>query len=403
MFHFLCEMMREIVILSDSRVTTCCHDSLGVNSYADINKESFESVRKKFIKARSDLTTNPRLFPRCLECYRESSKVKKGIPIVRFPLNSPEVGVDNYLDDSEKLSWNFVVEPTAHCNLKCIGCVQSKKMLRKYRKGMFLDLGYLRSWIGAHLVNIGVIRFYNYGEPFLHENAIEFLTDIKESNPGTVLTVATNGMALRSHNDRVCLMRSGIENLVFSIHGGSQKTCEKYMTSAFQFDRAMKILSDLVKIRSELKRKTPELIWKYILFEWNDSDEEICKAKELARKLGIDALLFKLTTSPSPSKRFTVNSDKWKVLTQDMRFYGDKSSAFWEIGNSPLNLPELPTTQNEEEETAADSRAVVGKDLTLSIPSVEYRGLKYSAILKHYPNPDDPSGVYWKLHSYVMK
>ena len=402
MTNFLCDIMREIVILSDGRVTTCCHDSLGVNSYADIYKESFESVRKEFIKARSDLTTNPKLFPKCVECYRESSKMKSGDKIVRFPPNLPTLDVASYLKDSERLSWSFVVEPTAHCNLKCVGCVQSKKKLRKHRKGMILDLDYLRSWIGAHVVNVDLIRFYNYGEPFLHEGAIEFCTAIKESSPATLITVATNGMALRSHIDRVRLIRSGIENLVFSIHGGSQKTCERYMTKAFHFDRVMEILTDLVRIRGELGRESPELIWKYILFKWNDSDEEIGKAKELAETIGIDTVLFQLTTSPSPSKRFTANSDDWKILTKDMVFYGDIDSAFWKVKASQPFLQGLHTMHNDKE-TATDSCVVVGEDLTLNIPSVEYNGSKYKAILKHYPNPADPSGLYWKLHSYVLK
>ena len=403
MTYFLCDMMREIVVLSDGRVTTCCHDALGVNSYADIYKESLEDVRKKFIKARSDLIANPRLFPRCVECYREASKMKRGDSIVRFPPNSPTIKVGSYLENSEILSWNFVVEPTAKCNLKCIGCVQSKRRFRKHRKGMFLDLGYLRSWIGEHLVNIGIIRFYNYGEPFLHEGAIEFCTAIKESSPGTLITVATNGMALRSHNDRAGLIRSGIENLVFSIHGGSQKTCERYMTRAFQFDRVMEILTDLVRIRGQLSRESPELIWKYILFEWNDSDEEICKAKELAREIGIDTVLFQLTTAPSPSKRFTGDSDDWKILTKDMVFRGNIDSAFWKVKTSQPILQELHAMYSNKEETDADSYVTVGKDLTINIPSAEYDGSKYRVNLKHYPNPADPSGLYWKLHSYVVK
>jgi wyosine [tRNA(Phe)-imidazoG37] synthetase (radical SAM superfamily) len=401
--YFLCDMMSEIVVLSDGRVTTCCHDELGSNSYAHIYRESFEEVRKKFIKARSDLITNPGLFPRCTECYRQACKMKRGDSIVRFPPNSPTIEVESYLKDSEILSWNFVFEPTAKCNLKCIGCIQSKTDLHKYRKRMFLDLDYLRSWIGEHLVNTGVIRFYNYGEPFLHKNAIQFCTAIKKSSPSTLITVATNGMALRSHDDRVRLIRSGIENLVFSIHGGSQKTCEIYMTRAFQFDRVMEILTDLAAIRKALGRESPELIWKYILFEWNDSDEEIRNAKELAREIGIDTVLFQLTTAPSPSKRFTADSEDWKILTKDMIFHGNIDSAFWKAKPLQSILQELHPMHRNTEETPADRYVSVGKDLAINIPYVEYNGSKYSVILKHYPNPADPSGLYWKLHSYVAK
>lgn len=394
-------MMREIVVLSDGRVTTCCHDELGVNAYAQIYEESLGQVREKFIKARTDLITNPKLFPRCMECYREASKNRGKSSIVRFPPNSLDMKLESYMQNGETLSWNFVFEPTAKCNLRCIGCIQSRTGLQKYRKGMFLDLDYLRSWIGADLINIRIIRFYNYGEPFLHEDAIEFCTALKRSSPATLITVASNGMALRSHADRVRLIHSGIENVVFSIHGGSQKTCEIYMTRAFQFDRVMKILMDLAAIKKQLGREKPELIWKYILFEWNDSDEEIGNAKQLATEIGIDTILFQLTTAPSPSKRYTADSDDWRKLTHDMIFLGSIDSAFWKV--QPVQSQESEGMRAAKQGTALEGCVSVDGDLTITIPCAMYNGNEYKVILKHYPNPADPAGLYWKLHSYVIK
>src|ERR1035438_7756028 len=46
-----------------------------------------------------------------------------------------------------------------------------------------------------------------------------------------------------------------------------------------------------------------KVIWKYILFEWNDSDEEMRHAASLATELECD-LQFVLTHTPGRSRRF---------------------------------------------------------------------------------------------------
>ena len=49
------------------------------------------------------------------------------------------------------------------------------------------------------------------------------------------------------------------------------------------------------------------LEWKYILFEHNDSDEDILRAQEIAEDVGVDSLLFIITNSKWHSERFTVD------------------------------------------------------------------------------------------------
>jgi hypothetical protein len=50
------------------------------------------------------------------------------------------------------------------------------------------------------------------------------------------------------------------------------------------------------------KRQT--IIWKYILFEFNDSDREIRAAQEAADEVGVDLLLFVFTHSQYKSRRY---------------------------------------------------------------------------------------------------
>jgi hypothetical protein len=50
----------------------------------------------------------------------------------------------------------------------------------------------------------------------------------------------------------------------------------------------------------------PVLNWRYILFTWNDSDEEMTRARETAAEVGVDRLTWEITDHPEEafSRRF---------------------------------------------------------------------------------------------------
>jgi len=52
------------------------------------------------------------------------------------------------------------------------------------------------------------------------------------------------------------------------------------------------------------------LEWKYILFEHNDSDDDILRAQQIAEDVGVDSLLFIITNSKWHSERFTVDRSR---------------------------------------------------------------------------------------------
>lgn len=60
------------------------------------------------------------------------------------------------------------------------------------------------------------------------------------------------------------------------------------------------------------KHESPEtfLEWKYILFEFNDSDEDVLRAEEIGDDVGVDSLLFIITNSKWKSRRFTVDGSQ---------------------------------------------------------------------------------------------
>jgi hypothetical protein len=310
--RFICDYLNEMVLLSDGRVTTCCLDPLAVNAFSSIYEHDFSHIRQNYLELREQITRDVLSMPRCAICYTKLQQA--GFPHTgTYRADPAPHEIDLFLNKPLK---QCVIELTSQCNLKCSGCMQSRYDFRKYRAKPYLDVKYLQSWLDPGLVHINRIRLYNYGETFLHPAAIAFCRFVKNQAPDLFLEIATNGVLLDTPEKRAMLMRAGIDYLVFSIHGSSQETVQKYMTPKFKFQRLLDILRDLVTIRSVSALKKPLLIWKYLLFEWNDSDAEIDRARRLSKEIGLDGLQFCLVGYPSPSKRFTPNSPEWKKLQE---------------------------------------------------------------------------------------
>jgi pyruvate-formate lyase-activating enzyme len=315
--EFLCYYLNEITLLCDGRATTCCMDPLGINSFADINEDDYLTVREKYLAIREKTSRDVESLPRCKICYE---KIKAaGFPetgtYVADP--SPEE-LERFLMKGPEALEKFVVELTVKCNLRCNGCMQSRTNFMEYRARPFADVEALTDFLGA-AEKISQIRLYNYGETFLHPRALDICEFLREAGLNGVTDIATNGLLLNDKKKRERLIRSGLLALIFSIHGGSQESASRYMTEAFDFKKMMRILADLKAIRDGLGRDSPKLVWRYLLFEWNDSDEETGKALERAAALGLDKLDFGLVGFPSPSRRFVRGGEEYRRLLEKSR------------------------------------------------------------------------------------
>jgi hypothetical protein len=161
------------------------------------------------------------------------------------------------------------------------------------------------------------IDFFNYGEAFLHKRAVEMCEYIKTKFPQIFLYTSTNGLALTEDKARR-LVHSGIDEVTFSIDGSSQDTYVKYRQRG-NFDKALANLRAMADEKQKSGRDVPHLNWRYILFNWNDSDEEMNRARQLASEAGVDRLCWELTDHPedSYSRRFAAGSpDHQRILDE---------------------------------------------------------------------------------------
>ncbi len=207
------------------------------------------------------------------------------------------------------------IEPTAACNLRCPQKACDQTLIRKHRRKMFMTLDEFRAIMDEAGPQTGTINFFNFGEPFLHKEAIEMIAYAKKVNPRTFILSDTNGHFFQTGEKQEAIVASGIDRLVFSVDGATQDSYEKYRVRG-NLRAVLDAMQGIVEIRNRLGLKKPEVIWKYILFRTNDSDEEIERAQTLARQIGVP-LKWHITTFPKgwPSLRFQTTHD----LPQRMR------------------------------------------------------------------------------------
>src|SRR5207247_5349293 len=126
--------------------------------------------------------------------------------------------------------------------------------------------------------------------------------------PHVYLYTSTNGLALTEPQARR-LVHSGIDEVTFSIDGATPESYVKYRQRG-RFDLAIATLRAMADEKRKAGRDLPFLNWRYILFTWNDSDEEMHRARSLATNIGVDRLCWEMTDHPEGaySRRFVPGS-----------------------------------------------------------------------------------------------
>ena len=188
-----------------------------------------------------------------------------------------------------RLPSRLYIECTAACNISCTeACCAPETGITKTRNAGMLDFDLFRNVVDEAGPGLVRIDFFNYGEAFLHKRAIEMCEYIKSRFPHIYLYTSTNGLMFTEESAKR-LAHSGIDEVTFSIDGASQESYVQYRQRG-KFDVAIRNLRAMAEEKRRARRDVPHLNWRYILFKWNDSDEEMNRARELAAEIGVDRL-----------------------------------------------------------------------------------------------------------------
>lgn len=223
---------------------------------------------------------------------------------LKLPLKKDEAPPQRPLDVGP-LPSRLYVECTAACNISCAqSCCAPETGITRTRQAGMLDFELFKRVIDEAGPSLGRVDFFNYGEAFLHKRAVEMCEYIKSKYPHIYLYTSTNGLAFTEDAVKR-LVRSGIDEVTFSIDGASQEAYVKYRQRG-DFAKAIRNLGTAAREKREAGRDLPQINWRYILFTHNDSDAEMDAARRLADELGVDRLCWELTDHPEDmfSRRF---------------------------------------------------------------------------------------------------
>jgi len=211
--------------------------------------------------------------------------------------------------DVGPLPSRLYIECTAACNISCFeACCAPETGITKTRQAGMLDFDLFTRVVDEIGPSAVRIDFFNYGETFLHKRAVEMCEHVKSRFPGVYLYTSTNGLAFDDEKARR-LARSGIDEVTFSIDGATQASYERYRQRG-RLDRALAAMRTMVDEKRATGRDVPFINWRYILFTWNDSDEELDLARAMAADIGVDRLCWEITDHPEGafSRRFAPGS-----------------------------------------------------------------------------------------------
>jgi GT2 family glycosyltransferase len=192
------------------------------------------------------------------------------------------------------------LEPSTLCRLRCPDCRQPRRRPPHIMPLSFLDA--LLSNISRNGIDrVNTIIFEGLGEPLMNSELPKMITRTKEVYPMAETVLTTNG----NFEFTPDLRDAPLDTLRVSIDGIDQATYERYRRGG-NLQQALRFLEASAKNREQ--HGFPRNIqWRYILFEWNDSDDEIRGAAQLASEIGVGCA-FDLSFAPDVSKRYTPQS-----------------------------------------------------------------------------------------------
>ena len=326
-----------MVLLCDGRLVCGCGDPYGRRVLGDTRTSTVSGVWTGATASslRQDLNAGGSKF--CGDCA------------LKLPLKKDQQPPQRDLAVAA-LPSRLYIETTAACNISCEqACCAPETGITRTRQAGMLDFDLFKRVVDEAGPSLGRIDFFNYGEAFLHKRAVEMCEYIKQQFPHIYLYTSTNGLAFSEEQIRR-LVRSGIDEVTFSIDGATPDSYVKYRRRG-DFDKAIRNLGFATDEKRASGRDVPFINWRYILFGHNDSDEEMQLARKTAATLGVDRLCWELTDHPEDlfSRRFLPGTDDLARIRREVWDDNNLGNAIpgatprAEIDvRGPLPLPGLP-------------------------------------------------------------
>ena len=300
--QFSCDWLQTmLVVLCDGKVVCGCADPYGERPLGLLSRQSLLDIwhSEKVTRIRHELNQGHCCF--CDPCGLKR-RLAPGEQPPQYPVHHAHLP-------------RIFLEPTAACNLDCFEAVCNRESgILKTRTRPFFPLDEFKTLMDEIGPNLGRLDLFNYGDPFVHPQALDMIEYVKGSFPHVYLYVSTNGLLLDAEKNRR-LVDAGLDEITFSVDGPDQRIYEKYRRGG-DFSRVLQNMKDLVAVRREMQRELPLINWRCILFKWNDSAWTMRRVRRLAEESGVDRLSWEITDHPPSAKsaRYQIGTRAWKRI-----------------------------------------------------------------------------------------
>ena len=180
--------------------------------------------------------------------------------------------------------YGLLVDPSNDCNLACPGCVHSTSVkalkIFDWNKGLLSEARF-RQLLQSYGTFAFQIVFCNYGEPITNPNTPRLVEIAKGYLAQTVVSTSLS----LARFDAEAYVRSGLDFLILSIDGATQKVYERYRKNG-NIEIVYRNIENLVRTKRALKKRTPVIRWQFLAFQHNV--HEIPLALNTAKALGVD-------------------------------------------------------------------------------------------------------------------
>lgn len=277
-----CRILRSLTLKSDGHL--CCDDSNGYDLHlGEVSSKSNWDIQR---------VLNGPLWSHIRRSFREGRVPWPGTCESCHLLSSGAQPLDTS-DSSIELR----IEPTLSCALRCPCCNRQREASRRMGS-WFLDPALFKSLLESCAragLEVPMIIYLGLGEPLDHPEFATLSDLATRIVPGALQELGTNG----NHSFRETVGSARLDRIIVAGDGLWQKSYVKYRIRG-SIEAALQFMRDA----KQYAANAPFVEWKYILFEFNDTDQEIVEAQRMAEEIGVDSIMFIITDSKWHSKRF---------------------------------------------------------------------------------------------------
>jgi len=129
------------------------------------------------------------------------------------------------------------------------------------------------------------------------------IRELRRANASLRLDLSTNGVFM-SRAISEALVESRANYLTVSLHGGhTHEGMMRYARRGVDLEAIRRNVEELVELKARAGAKLPWIFLKAVLFDWNDSEEEMEAFLELGRGIGADFTGWDLNSGTEHSSR----------------------------------------------------------------------------------------------------